>query len=185
MKRRQAAMRTRFMRDPYSSDQWLQVIKPCDNQLSHTFVYGIEEVETEEQALALYREDCAADFGAYALTTGNLVRSRLLNIQSNNRHLLLVKIHHIIFDGLGHQLFWRDFGRLYAEAASKKSGLSVEVVSSCLKVSQLEPMPLQLIDHTRGQRDTSAHPEITKQLREGRVCNIGGKRRTSLSVNAA
>lgn len=176
MKKRQAVMRTGFMRDPYSSNQWLQVIKPCNNQLSHTFLYGLEEVETEEQALALYREDCATDFGAYALTTGNLVRSRLVHVQSTNRHLLLVQIHHIIFDGLSHQLFWHDFSTLYAKAVSEKSGVSDEVVSSCLEVPQLEPMPLQLIDLTQWQLDTSAHPEMKRQrqywrrqLREGRL----------------
>jgi len=176
MKKRQAVMRTGFMRDPYSSNQWLQVIKPCDNQLSHTLIYGLEEVETEEQALALYREDCATDFGAYALTTGNLVRSRLVHVQSTGRHLLLIQIHHIIFDGLSHQLFWHDFSTLYAKAVSEKSGVSDDVVSSCLKVPQLEPMPLQLIDLTQWQLDTSAHPEMKrqrqywrKQLREGRL----------------
>ena len=176
IKKRQAVMRTGFMRDPYSSNQWLQVIKPCDNHLSHTFIYGLEEVETEEQALALYHEDCATDFGAYALTTGNLVRSRLVHVQSTGRHLLLIQIHHIIFDGLSHQLFWHDFSTLYAKAVSEKPGVSDDVVSSCMKLPQLEPMPLQLIDLTQWQLDTSAHPEMKKQrqywkkqLREGRL----------------
>ncbi|MBL8300937.1 MAG: amino acid adenylation domain-containing protein [Rhodanobacteraceae bacterium] len=55
-----------------------------------------------------------AFFSPFDLGSGPLIRAQLLK-RSQNHHVLLVNVHHVIFDGTSLQLFLRDFGAAYID----------------------------------------------------------------------
>jgi amino acid adenylation domain-containing protein len=67
----------------------------------------------DAQARALFEEDCETPFD---LSAAPLMRVTLVQIDTDE-HVLLVNVHHIVFDGWSHVLLVEDFARVYAALA--------------------------------------------------------------------
>ncbi|MEU7605694.1 amino acid adenylation domain-containing protein [Streptomyces sp. NPDC041003] len=76
----------------------------------------------------------------FSLTTGPLVRMRLLR-RSDEEHIAVLTMHHIVTDGWSSGIFLRELSLHYeAHAAGRQA--------------QLEPLPLQYVDYAIWQRET-------------------------------
>jgi amino acid adenylation domain-containing protein len=85
-----------------------------------TSVEHLQEAEREAAALALAAEEARRPFD---LAKGPLLRAQLVRLGAAN-HLLLLTLHHIIFDGPSRRVFTRELAVLYeAFKDGKPSGL--------------------------------------------------------------
>jgi amino acid adenylation domain-containing protein len=75
----------------------------------------------------------------FDLVTGPLVRGRLLRF-ADDEHVMLVVIHHIIFDGVSGEIFLRELGQLYDAFAEDRP-------------SPLPPLPIQFFDYAAWEQE--------------------------------
>lgn len=92
--------------------------------------------EREAQADAMREAEAAAPFD---LAAGPLMRAQLLRLQPE-QHLLLLVLHHTIFDGWSRAILLDELSELYQAALSDRP-------------AQLEPLPLQYTDFAVWQRE--------------------------------
>jgi amino acid adenylation domain-containing protein len=107
--------------------------------LSEMEIVSLESLpagDREEQALRLAGEEARASFD---LHTGPLIRTRLLRL-SENEHILLLTMHHIVSDGWSAGIFVRETAALY-EAYSRGNG------------SPLPDLQIQYADYAEWQRE--------------------------------
>jgi amino acid adenylation domain-containing protein len=119
--RRHEILRTTF---PAEDGRPVQAIAPA---LPWTLpVLDLQEVpehEREAQVRTLAREEAQRPFN---LAQGPLLRSTLLRLAAEE-HVLLLTMHHIIYDGWSQGVFWRELGLLYEAFATGKSSLLPEL----------------------------------------------------------
>ncbi|MFF5096095.1 MULTISPECIES: amino acid adenylation domain-containing protein [Actinosynnema] len=101
---RHEALRTRVVVE----DGWpVQVVEPT----GHGFPCPVDDVAGRaDAAAALRRDEPGAPFD---LSRAPLARARLL-VEGDRRHVLLITVHHIVFDGWSRTLLLRELGILYA-----------------------------------------------------------------------
>lgn len=87
----------------------------------------------------------------FDLNTGALLRSHLWQLQ-DTEHLLLIAIHHIIFDEWSSGVLIRELGEFYAALAGNRSVMLAE-------------LPVQYVDFAHWQREWLQGEILTKQLR--------------------
>ena len=75
----------------------------------------------------------------FDITEGPLLRGRLLRF-APDRHVLLVVVHHIVFDGVSGEIFLRELGRLYEAFADGRP-------------SPLPPLPIQFFDYAAWEQE--------------------------------
>ncbi|CAM2006241.1 non-ribosomal peptide synthetase/type I polyketide synthase [Acanthopleuribacter pedis] len=98
--------------------------------------------DVEERALAFIRQP-------FDLAGGPLFRTKLFQV-SANRHLLVIAMHHIVFDGWSLVNLVRELATLYA---AFRAG----------EVPTLPPLPCQYADYARAQRDWLAGESGARQ----------------------
>ncbi|MFP2934409.1 condensation domain-containing protein, partial [Pyxidicoccus sp. 3LG] len=103
--------------------------------------------QREAEALRLAREEASRPFD---LSRGPLLRARLLRL-SEEEHLLLVTMHHIVSDGWSIGVLIREVITLYGAFASGKA-------------SPLPELPIQYADYAVWQRDWLKGPVLDEQL---------------------
>jgi acyl-CoA synthetase (AMP-forming)/AMP-acid ligase II len=86
----------------------------------------------------------------FDLAQGPLLRVRLVRL-ARQEHLLLLNVHHIIFDGWSGGVLLNEFADLYD-------------VFSDGAASPLAPLPIQYADFARWQRDWRSQPDLVAQL---------------------
>jgi amino acid adenylation domain-containing protein len=96
---------------------------------------GLPAVQREHAALQIAGEEASKPFD---LSTGPLLRARLLRIGSGD-HILVLIIHHIITDGWSMNLLFHEMGELYAGFVAGRQ-------------PQLPTLNLQYSDYSRWQR---------------------------------
>ncbi|MGH1540695.1 MAG: amino acid adenylation domain-containing protein [Arenicella sp.] len=85
----------------------------------------VDPTEQQQQLLSAIEHDRQIPF---ALATGPLWRATLFHL-SNDEHVLLLSIHHIITDGWSHALLFRELGELYlAERDARPARLNTPTI---------------------------------------------------------
>ncbi|HEU5414182.1 MAG TPA: condensation domain-containing protein, partial [Candidatus Angelobacter sp.] len=110
-------------------------------------VLDLPSGEAEEQASSLVKEVCRQIFN---LEAGPLLRARLLRFSQQN-HLLVVVLHHIVCDGLSMEVLKNELGALYG--AYKHNGSS-----------PLAALPIQYGDYACWQRQRLAGEVLDDHL---------------------
>lgn len=75
---------------------------------------------------------------AQVLAGEPLFRAQVIEIDST-RHLLALKIHHLLYDGLSLPILWRDLAELYAARRERRR-------------DRLPPLPVSYVEYARSQR---------------------------------
>ncbi len=84
----------------------------------------------------------------FDLSRAPLLRARLLRL-SDSEHVLLLVVHHIVFDGWSMGVLTRELGSLYAAAGD---------------TAALAPLPIQFADYASWQRERLASEALQRQL---------------------
>jgi myxalamid-type nonribosomal peptide synthetase MxaA len=108
---------------------------------------GYEEAQREEQVRLHQNEEARAPFD---LSVGPVIRGRLLELEAAE-HVLLITVHHIVFDAWSMRVFARELAELYG-AYSERHG------------NPLQPLPIQYADFAQWQREWSQGKELESQL---------------------
>jgi amino acid adenylation domain-containing protein len=108
---------------------------------------GLSETAREAEVRRRAREDAARPFD---LAEGPLFRAALLRL-ADEEHVLLVCLHHIVFDGWSSGVLFRELGALYAAFARGEP-------------APLPPLPVQYADFAVWQREQLAGEALDRQL---------------------
>ncbi|MDJ0571904.1 MAG: condensation domain-containing protein, partial [Pleurocapsa sp. MO_192.B19] len=133
--RRQQALRTRFTTQ---GDRPVQIVTESTENWSLAVEQLSSSLTQEEQETAiakLIQEDAQKPFD---LTTDYLLRASLIQLKPTE-HLLLINIHHIVFDGWSEGIFWQELASLYESFTRGES-------------SPLPELPIQYADFAVWQR---------------------------------
>jgi amino acid adenylation domain-containing protein len=141
--RRHESLRTSFRNEGGTP---FQIISP-----PRPFLLPIVDLSShmdgESEARRLIQEDVARPFD---LTRGPMLRAALFRV-SEQRHLLLLNMHHIITDGWSTNVLVRELATLYQALAAGQPPL-------------LPPMPLQYADYAVWQRSWLQGETLVNQL---------------------
>jgi amino acid adenylation domain-containing protein len=143
--RRHESLRTRFT----SADgRPVQVVEPgVEFDMPVVDLTGMSEAEREERAKGLAREEARRPFD---LTRAPLVRATLLRL-SDEEHVLLLTLHHIVSDGWSMGVLVRELRSLYEAFTAGQE-------------SPLEELPVQYADYAAWQRGWLEGGELDRQL---------------------
>lgn len=132
--RRHDGLRTVFREE---EDQVLQVVRPAWKwNLEPEDLGEMPEAEREEEVRRRALEEAQRPFD---LSEGSLIRLRLLRVEEET-HVLLVTIHHMVFDGWSMGVFFRELTTLYeANVRGEKAALP--------------ELPIQYGDYAEWQRE--------------------------------
>src|SRR5690349_17810106 len=125
-----------------------QIVAPCLRvSLPIKDLSAWLECDRESEAARLAKEEADTPLD---LENGPLIRSQLIRL-SDVDHILLLTLHHIIFDGWSRRIFARELAGCY-EAFQKG------------QLASLPPLSLQYADFAVWQRKLLAHKSFDKQL---------------------
>ncbi|AEW98744.1 non-ribosomal peptide synthetase [Streptantibioticus cattleyicolor] len=136
---RHAALRTRLVAQDGEVVQW---IEPPGTGFPLPVEELADDPDAERRLAELVRKEAVTPFD---LDRAPLARGRLVVLGADD-HVLLVTVHHIVFDGWSQQLMLSELGALYA------AGLRGEDPG-------LPPLPLTYADYARRQHAWMASPE--------------------------
>jgi len=143
--RRHAALRTSFQ---FKDGKPVQVISPSLYiQLPVEDLSQFPAPERESEASKIAQMEAQQPFD---LSSGPLLRARLLRLSATD-HLLLLTLHHIISDGWSLGVFFKELAVLYEAFIAGKP-------------SPLEELPIQYADYAQWQRDYLRGDVLEKQL---------------------
>ncbi|MEW6737923.1 MAG: amino acid adenylation domain-containing protein, partial [Acidobacteriota bacterium] len=143
--KRHEILRTRFAT---VNGEPVQIISPPqDFSLSLLDLSRLEENECETEAHRLANEEANRPFD---LQKGPLVRASLFNL-SNQEHVLVLSIHHIVFDGWSVGILIKEVTALYQAYCRSNS-------------SPLAELPIQYADFAYWQREWLQGEELDRQL---------------------
>ena len=132
--RRHESLRTTFSVVDGEPVQVISPSQPLDVPLIS--LADAADVEREARVLAFTREEALTHFD---LSVGPLLRARLLKL-SDEEHVLLLTMHHIVSDGWSMSVLVREAAALYAAFAEGEA-------------SPLEELPIQYADYAEWQRE--------------------------------
>jgi amino acid adenylation domain-containing protein len=145
MVRRHEILRTTF---PSVDGEAVQVITPeLDLPLPVVDLRAFPPSAREAAVQRLVTEEAQRPFD---LARGPLVRTALLHV-SGEEHVLLVALHHIIFDGWSVEIFWRELATLYTAICT-------------VPPLSLPALPLQYADFAVWQREWLEGEVLEAQL---------------------
>jgi thioesterase domain-containing protein/acyl carrier protein len=108
--RRHEALRTRFATQ---GDRFIQIVTESAENWSLTveqLPFSLTKAEQETAIVQLIQETAQKPFD---LTTDYLLRASLIQL-TPTENLLLITVHHIVFDGWSEGLFWQELASFYA-----------------------------------------------------------------------
>ncbi len=143
--RRHEILRTRFQsRDGKPS---LEIGEQLEISLPEADLSGLNESDHEQMARGLaYRESVRP----FDLSAGPLMRTSLLRL-SDEDHILILSLHHIVSDGWSLGVFVREMSALYAAYQSGQD-------------SPLPALPIQYLDYAVWQRERLRGSELERLL---------------------
>ncbi|HVO63601.1 MAG TPA: amino acid adenylation domain-containing protein [Terriglobales bacterium] len=142
---RHEALRATFELNDGSPAQIVHPPTPVRLRVVDLSVLGAQEREDRARQLAL--EDAQASF---ELSQGPLLRASLLKL-SNDEHILLLTIHHIVFDGWSGQVLFRELWTAYDALVNGRNGA-------------LPDLPFQYSDYAVWQHQHLAGERFTTHL---------------------
>ncbi|MCK4359258.1 MAG: amino acid adenylation domain-containing protein [Candidatus Cloacimonetes bacterium] len=143
--RRHEILRTTFQD---VDGQPFQVISPdVELKLKSVNLRELTEIEQKAETQRLMNDERSQPFD---LVNGPLFRIKLLHLAEDS-YILLLTIHHIVFDGWSLSLFLHEFAALYKAFLKGKP-------------SPLSELPIQYADFTIWQREWLQHEVIESQL---------------------
>ncbi len=119
----------------------------CGFVLCHEDLSGLSGAEREAAVAVRTAEEAGAPF---ELSTGPLIRGRLLKL-SDDEHVLLITQHHIVSDGWSLGILVREVAALYT--AFRRG-----------EADSLPPLEVQYADYAQWQRSWLQGEELTRQL---------------------
>lgn len=131
--RRHETLRTTF---PALDGQPVQVIAP--DLVPELTQENLEALAPEQQKAETLRLATSEIQKPFDLATGPLLRTRLLRLNARE-HVLLLSVHHIVFDGWSMRIFYRELATLYDAALQGKP-------------HALPELPIQYLDYTAWER---------------------------------
>jgi len=137
---RHEALRTVFSERDGLLQQLIQVVRP--HLRIPLPVVDLRSMPAPDRQEATDRESAAHAAWSFSLTDGPLLSVRLLVLDESD-HLLLITVHHIVFDAWSADIFTRELVALYAHFAVGEP-------------AQLTTLPTQFGDHVRRRRDPAA-----------------------------
>jgi amino acid adenylation domain-containing protein len=139
---RHEALRTRFVTD--AQDRPVQqVAEPVAVALPETELPGLEPAERAARLAQLAAQEAMEPF---TLAEGFLFRCRLVRL-APDEHVLILVVHHIVFDASSLGVLLRDLAALYeAEAAGRPPAL--------------DPLPVQFADFALWERERIQGPKL-------------------------
>lgn len=143
--RRHEPFRTHFLN---VDGELRQII--CDDvniPLTEFDLTTLSKAEREAEALRLAREEAARPFD---LNHGPVMRTSLIRL-SEQEHILLLTMHHIVSDAWSTVILFREFEQLYESFAKGKS-------------ASLPPLAIQYADFAEWQRDWLQGGALAEQL---------------------
>ncbi|MEK6278973.1 MAG: amino acid adenylation domain-containing protein [Acidobacteriota bacterium] len=143
--RRHEILRTTFRLQDGQPIQ--SVTPPAAVTLRTTDLRGLAESERESAATSAIREEFSRPFN---LGSGPCWRSLLVQLD-DDKFILQVIFHHIIFDGWSIPIFLKELKTLYEAFAGQRS-------------SPFPELPVQYLDFTLGQREWLQRPALQSQL---------------------
>ncbi|WP_166213188.1 condensation domain-containing protein, partial [Cognatiluteimonas telluris] len=145
---RHEGLRTVFARDGQTGAAQ-QVVGPVETGWAMSFedLSGLAPQAGEEQVQAQAREEARAPFD---LAAGPLVRGRLLRL-SDEAHVLLLTMHHIVSDGWSLGVLLREVAALYGAFVQGQA-------------DPLPPLAIQYADYAVWQRDWLQGEVLEQQL---------------------
>jgi amino acid adenylation domain-containing protein len=142
--RRHEALRTSFQR---RGGQWVQTVaSDLQLELPVTDLHHLAVPDRDSAALAQSQDEAAQPLD---VTTGPLLRARLLRL-AENENVLLLTAHHIVFDGWSRVIFFRELSRFYS------------MPNECH--SSLPALPVQYADFSIWQRRWLSGQALDGQL---------------------
>jgi amino acid adenylation domain-containing protein len=143
--RRHEALRTGFYLTPEGPVQI-----PEAGLLPRLVQIDLSGLAAEDAGAALPAALRALGRQAFDLTRPPLFRPALARL-APGRHVLLLALHHIVFDGASLRIFWRELASLYPAFAAGRA-------------PALPALPVQYVDFARWQRDFLSGEVLAEQL---------------------
>lgn len=147
---RHEVLRTVFVNE--NGDPRQKVVTLLKWPLSVIDLSGCEEADREARVRSHSNQEAR---GLFDLSEGPLFRSRLLKL-SDEEHVLLLTLHHIIFDAWSMRIFARELAELYGAHVEGRS-------------DSLPPLPIQFGDFARWQREWLKGGVVDEQMRYWRA----------------
>jgi len=142
---RHEALRTIFIQADGKPEQ--SIVPKASFSLQFLDLRTREIGQREIEVLKFAEEEATAPFN---LSTGPLIRGRLLQL-SDEEHVLLITMHHMVSDGWSVGILVRDLGALYG--AHLKGG-----------PDPLPPLPIQYADYTRWHHQRLTETRLNEHL---------------------
>ncbi|HEY6924389.1 MAG TPA: condensation domain-containing protein, partial [Steroidobacteraceae bacterium] len=148
---RHEVLRTRFV--TVGGTPYQEIVPPTRFALSVVQAGSVQSQRVSDSHLEneIRQHELEEAHARFDLSTGPLIRGRLLQLDAND-HVLLLTAHHIIADGWSVAVLLRDLSALY-EARSSQTAVA------------LEPLPLQYADYSQWQHEWLQSAAYDKQLR--------------------
>ena len=145
---RHESLRSAF---PMRDGDPIQVVQPIDQAIADVRLEtlplrGATRVEREQSLAETLLSSVAEQ--PFDLAHGPMLRARLLSLD-DAEHVLLLVVHHIVFDGWSMGVLARELGELYA-----RSG----------ELAALPALPIQFGDYVVWQRERSTSDAVQRQL---------------------
>ena len=133
--------------DSHEGEPVLRIAGPLKLPLAPVDLSALDEAGRGEEVARLASEEAGRPF---VLSQGPLLRATLLRL-GEAEHVLLLTVHHIVFDGWSATLLFRELAELYGAFTSGKP-------------SPLAELPLQYADYARWQREWLKGGVLEEQL---------------------
>jgi amino acid adenylation domain-containing protein len=144
---RHEPLRTSF--PEIDGEPWQEVLPPAAVKLP---VWDLSSLPEAVRGGELGRLAGQAARLRFALDRGPLLRAALVRLDPGGReHVLVVTVHHIVFDGWSEGIFWRELSELYAAAAGRRP-------------CGLRPLRRRFADHAWWESRRLAGPETARHI---------------------
>ncbi|MDY6946861.1 MAG: amino acid adenylation domain-containing protein [Pseudomonadota bacterium] len=164
--RRHETLRTRF--EAVDGQAMQRIDAPVDFEVPVLDLSALPTPAEEREVRSLGREEALRPFD---LQLGALLRVRLLRL-SDEKHVMLVTMHHIISDGWSMGVLIREIGALY-EAFSRGQSAS------------LPSLPIQYVDYSLWQREWLSGETLRQQMHYWKAKLAGAPAALSLPTDRA
>src|SRR5207248_2294257 len=138
-------LRAQFLMNEGEPEQVIRSAKPLNIPMLD--LSSLSETDRQEEAKRLVQEEAQRPF---SLANDLLLRAALLKL-SSEEHVLLLTIHHIVFDGWSRAVLLRELTALYNAFSQKLP-------------SPLPELPIQYTDFAAFQREYLSGERMAKQL---------------------
>ncbi len=147
IRRRHEVLRTSFQSDSGRAISQVRPLGSLDPNVPIVDLEGLDEDSRETEARRLTALETRTVFD---LASGSLLRARVVRLGPRD-HLLLLTIHHVVFDGWSRGILFRELEHLYRGRLDARCPV-------------LPELPLQYADYAAWQRERLSGPLLAHEL---------------------